>query len=66
MDSVASFVPEAELAGDIGDQHMGLQSRMLSVRLMRILAGKASRNHLKSPIFHQSNQRKNWSHVWQS
>ena len=43
IDSVASLVPEAELAGEIGDQHMGLQSRMLS-QAMRILAGKASRN----------------------
>ena len=43
IDSVASLVPEAELAGEIGDQHMGLQSRMLS-QAMRILAGKASRS----------------------
>lgn len=43
VDSAASLVPEAELAGDIGDQHMGLQSRMLS-QAMRILTGKCSRN----------------------
>ena len=42
VDSAAALVPEAELAGDIGDQHMGLQSRMFS-QAMRILAGKASR-----------------------
>jgi recombination protein RecA len=42
VDSAAALVPEAELAGDIGDQHMGLQARMFS-QAMRILAGKASR-----------------------
>ena len=43
VDSAASLVPEAELAGDIGDQHMGLQSRMLS-QAMRILTGKCCRS----------------------
>ena len=42
VDSAAALVPEAELAGDIGDQHMGLQARMFS-QAMRILAGKAAR-----------------------
>jgi recombination protein RecA len=42
IDSAAALVPEAELAGDIGDQHMGLQSRMMS-QAMRILTGKCSR-----------------------
>jgi recombination protein RecA len=42
VDSAAALVPEAELAGNIGDQHMGLQSRMFS-QAMRILTGKASR-----------------------
>ena len=42
VDSAAALVPEAELAGDIGDQHMGLQARMFS-QAMRILTGKASR-----------------------
>jgi recombination protein RecA len=43
IDSAAALVPEAELAGDIGDQHMGLQARMFS-QALRILTGKASRN----------------------
>jgi recombination protein RecA len=42
VDSAAALVPEAELAGDIGDQHMGLQARMFS-QAMRILTGKAAR-----------------------
>ena len=43
VDSAAALVPEAELAGDIGDAHMGLQARMFS-QAMRILTGKAARS----------------------
>lgn len=43
IDSAAALVPEAELAGDIGDQHMGLQSRMFS-QALRIITGKAARS----------------------
>jgi recombination protein RecA len=43
IDSAAALVPEAELAGDIGDQHMGLQARMFS-QALRILTGKCSRS----------------------
>lgn len=42
VDSAAALVPEAELAGEIGDAHVGLQARMLS-QAMRILTGKCSR-----------------------
>lgn len=42
VDSVSALVPEAELAGEIGDAHMGLQARMMS-QAMRILTGKCSR-----------------------
>ena len=30
IDSVAALVPKAELEGDMGDSHMGLQARMMS------------------------------------
>jgi recombination protein RecA len=43
VDSTAALVPEAELAGEIGDAHVGLQARMLS-QAMRILTGKCARN----------------------
>jgi recombination protein RecA len=43
IDSVAALVPEAELAGEIGDSHVGLQARMMS-QACRILTGKCSRN----------------------
>lgn len=42
VDSVAGLVPEAELAGDIGDAHVGLQARLMS-QALRILTGEVSR-----------------------
>lgn len=38
VDSVAALVPRAELEGDIGDSHVGLQARMMS-QAMRKLTG---------------------------
>ena len=38
IDSVAELVPRAELEGDIGDSHVGLQARMMS-QAMRKLTG---------------------------
>ncbi len=38
VDSVAALVPKAELDGDMGDSHMGLQARLMS-QAMRKLAG---------------------------
>lgn len=43
VDSAAALVTEAELAGDIGDAHVGQQARMLS-QAMRILTGKCARS----------------------
>lgn len=39
VDSVAALVPKAEIDGDIGDSHVGLQARMMS-QALRTLAGK--------------------------
>jgi recombination protein RecA len=36
IDSVAALVPQAELDGDIGDSHMGLQARMMGQTLRKI------------------------------
>ena len=44
IDSVAALVPKAELEGDIGDAHIGLQDRLMS-QSMRILAGKISKTN---------------------
>ncbi|WP_140187480.1 recombinase RecA [Providencia stuartii] len=41
VDSVAALTPKAEIEGEIGDPHMGLQARMMS-QAMRKLAGTIS------------------------
>ena len=38
VDSVAALVPKSELEGEIGDQHMGLQARMMSQALRKLTA----------------------------
>jgi recombination protein RecA len=42
IDSVAALVPRAELDGDMGDPHMGLQARLMS-QALRKLAGIISK-----------------------
>jgi len=44
VDSVAALVPKAELDGDMGDSHMGLQARLMS-QAMRKLTGVVSKSH---------------------
>jgi recombination protein RecA len=43
IDSVAALVPKAELEGEMGDSHMGLQARLMS-QAMRKLTGIVSRS----------------------
>src|ERR1700733_10164501 len=43
VDSVAALVPKAELDGDIGDTHVGLQARMMS-QAMRKLTGAIAKS----------------------
>ncbi|GJL77659.1 MAG: protein RecA [Nitrospinaceae bacterium] len=43
VDSVAALVPKAELDGDMGDSHMGLQARLMS-QAMRKLTGVISKS----------------------
>lgn len=38
VDSVAALVPKAELEGDIGDTHIGLQARLMSQALRKLTA----------------------------
>lgn len=38
IDSVAALVPKAELEGDMGDSHMGLQARLMSQALRKLTA----------------------------
>ncbi len=44
IDSVAALVPRAEIEGDMGDSHMGLQARLMS-QAMRKLAGAISKSN---------------------
>ena len=43
VDSVAALVPRAELEGDMGDSHVGLQARLMS-QALRKLSGSISRS----------------------
>ncbi|MSR05548.1 MAG: recombinase RecA [Gemmatimonadetes bacterium] len=43
VDSVAALVPKAEIEGDMGDSHMGLQARLMS-QALRKLAGSINRS----------------------
>lgn len=44
VDSVAALVPKAEIDGDMGDSHMGLQARLMS-QALRKLAGAISKTN---------------------
>ncbi len=44
VDSVAALVPKAELDGEMGDSHMGLQARLMS-QALRKLTGIVSKSH---------------------
>lgn len=43
IDSVAALVPEAEIEGEMGDSHVGLQARLMS-QAMRKLAGAINKS----------------------
>ena len=38
VDSVAALVPKAEIEGEMGDQHMGLQARLMSQAMRKLTA----------------------------
>jgi len=44
IDSVAALTPKAEIEGDMGDSHMGLQARLMS-QALRKLAGIVSKSN---------------------
>ncbi len=44
IDSVAALVPKAELEGDMGDSHMGLQARIMSQALRKLTAAISRSN----------------------
>ncbi len=44
VDSVAALVPKAEIEGDMGDSHVGLQARLMS-QALRKLTGVISKSN---------------------
>jgi recombination protein RecA len=44
VDSVAALTPKAEIEGEMGDQHMGLQARLMS-QALRKLTGNIKRSN---------------------
>ncbi len=44
VDSVAALVPKAEIEGEMGDSHVGLQARLMS-QALRKLSGAISKSH---------------------
>ena len=44
VDSVAALVPKAEIEGEMGDSHVGLQARLMS-QALRKLSGSISKSH---------------------
>jgi recombination protein RecA len=52
IDSVAALVPRAELEGEMGDTHMGLQARLMS-QALRKLAGTINRSDTTAVFINQ-------------
>ena len=52
VDSVAALVPRAEIEGDMGDSHVGLQARLMS-QAMRKLAGAVSKSNCIAVFINQ-------------
>lgn len=52
IDSVAALVPKAEIEGDMGDSHVGLQARLMS-QALRKLAGAISKSNCVAIFINQ-------------
>ncbi len=52
IDSVAALVPKAEIEGDMGDSHVGLQARLMS-QALRKLAGVISKTNAVAIFINQ-------------
>ncbi|MEN8235949.1 MAG: recombinase RecA [Pseudomonadota bacterium] len=56
IDSVAALVPKAEIEGEMGDSHMGLQARLMS-QALRKLAGSISKTQCTVIFINQIRQK---------
>ena len=63
IDSVAALVPRAEIEGDMGDAHMGLQARLMSQALRKLSGAIKTTNTIV--IFTNQLRQKIGGHVWQ-
>ena len=52
IDSVAALVPRAEIEGEMGDSHVGLQARLMS-QALRKMAGALSNSHTTAIFINQ-------------
>ena len=52
VDSVAALVPRAEIEGEMGDSHIGLQARLMS-QALRKLSGNLSRSNTSAVFINQ-------------
>jgi hypothetical protein len=55
VDSVAALVPRAEIEGEMGDSHVGLQARLMSQALRKLTGSIALALHrdLHQPAAHE-------------
>jgi len=56
VDSVAALVPRAEIEGEMGDTHVGLQARLMS-QALRKLAGTISRSNTTAIFINQMREK---------
>ncbi len=56
VDSVAALVPRAEIEGEMGDSHVGLQARLMS-QAMRKLSGAISKSHTSAIFINQMREK---------
>jgi len=56
VDSVAALTPKAEIEGEMGDQHMGLQARLMS-QALRKLTGAISKSKTVLIFINQTRQK---------
>ncbi len=52
VDSVAALTPRAEIEGEMGDSHMGLQARLMS-QALRKLSGAISKSNTTAIFINQ-------------
>ena len=62
IDSVAALVPRVEIDGEMSDNNVGLQARLMSKALRKLTAIASKSNCII--IFINQLREKNWYYVW--